>query len=92
MFNSYKTDVSLNNSKKLFLKLRKVTSLSTRLSYRFNSTEYVQIPPVGEGLWYREDQFELIFYNRSGMINSISFLIKWEINLNTQTGKKKWQK
>lgn len=73
----------LNNSKKLFLKLRKMTSLSTRFSCRFNSTEYVQIPAVGEGLWYREDQFELIFYNRSGMIN-------WKItNLNTQTGKKK---
>ena len=82
----------LNNSKKLFLKLRKMTSLSTRFSYRFNSTEYVQIPPVGEGMWYSEDQFELTFYNRSGMINSISFLIKWEIiNLNTQTGKKEWR-
>lgn len=81
----------LNNSKKLFLKLRKMTSLSTRFSYRFNSTEYVQISAVGEGLWCSEDQFELIFYNTSGMINSLSFLINLEIiNLNTQTGKKKW--
>lgn len=68
-----------------------MTSLSTRFSYRFNSTEYVQIPAVGEGLWSSEDQFELIFYNTSGMINSLSFLINLEIiNLNTQTGKKKW--
>lgn len=81
----------LNNSKKLFLKLRNMTSLSTRFSYRFNSTEYVQISAVGEGLWYSEDQFELIFYNTSGMINSLSFLINLEIiNLSTQTGKKKW--
>lgn len=68
----------LNNSKKLFLKLRKMTSLSTRFSYRFNSTEYVQIPAVGEGLWNSEDQFELIFYNTSGMINSLSFLKSWK--------------
>lgn len=78
--------VFLNISKKNFLKLRKITLFSTRLFYRFNCIIYVQFHKASWWsyvVWLRSISARV--YNKSDMINSISFLLMLAIiNLNKQ--------